>query len=209
LVSTPKGHSMTSRLVRRSWLAAGAGILGMLAGCSPTVATIPAEKANSIACANVTVRLPNTVAGLSRRETNAQSTGAWGDPARILLRCGVAVPVASALPCVEANSIFWLQDGSSAPSYTYTSFGRDPAVAVTIDQSKVIPGTALDDLSYSVEFTPLNGHQCLGVALNESARKTRTGSASQELCVPDEQGTQIAPGPSPLTTRTSCERIHS
>ena len=37
-------------------------------------------------------RLPETVDGLERRETNAQATGAWGNPASVLLRCGVPTP---------------------------------------------------------------------------------------------------------------------
>lgn len=140
---------------------AGAILLGSLAGCSPIVATTSAGQANNVGCANVIVRLPDTVAGLSRRETNAQGTGAWGDPASVLLRCGVAVPAASSLPCVVIGSVSWLQDDSNAPSYTYTSYGRTPAIDVILDHNKVSPGTVLSDLSFSVEFTTPNGRQCL------------------------------------------------
>lgn len=52
----------------------------MLTGCSGDVPMIPADDANNPACADVIVRLPSTVDGLDRRYTNAQSTGAWGDP---------------------------------------------------------------------------------------------------------------------------------
>jgi len=146
---------------RRALVFAGAISLGALTGCSPIVATAAASQANSVGCANVIVRLPDTVAGLSRRETNAQGTGAWGDPATVLLRCGVGVPAASSLPCVVIGSVSWLQDDSYAPSYRYTSYGRTPAVEVTMDHGTVSPGTALGDLAWSVDLTKPNDHQCL------------------------------------------------
>ena len=110
------------------------------------------------------VRLPDTLENLPRRETNAQATGAWGDPAAILLRCGVAVPTASDLPCVETDKGFqWLRDDSKAPTYVFTSYGRTPAIAVVIDQTKLSPGPTLQDLETVVAFTKTNGHKCLSV----------------------------------------------
>lgn len=136
----------------------------LLTGCSPIVALDPAPHANDPACANVIVRLPDTLENLSRRETNAQATGAWGDPAAILLRCGVSVPTASDLPCVETDTGFqWLRDDSKAPTYVFTSYGRTPAIAVVIDQKKLSPGPALQDLESVVAFTKKNGHGCLSV----------------------------------------------
>jgi hypothetical protein len=101
---------------------------------------------------------------LPRRETNAQATGAWGDPAAILLRCGVTVPTASDLPCVETDPGFqWLRDDSKAPTYVFTSYGRTPAIAVVIDQNTLSPGPTLQDLESVVAFTKANGHKCLSV----------------------------------------------
>jgi len=135
----------------------------LLAGCSPIVALDPAPHANDPACADVIVRLPDTLQNLPRRETNAQATGAWGEPAAILLRCGVTVPTASDLPCVETDGFQWLRDDSKAPSYVFTSYGRTPAIAVVIDQTKLSPGPALQDLEPLVAFTKPNGHKCLSV----------------------------------------------
>jgi len=142
-------------------IAAAFGML--LAGCSPIVALDPAPHANDPACADVIVRLPDTLQNLPRRETNAQATGAWGEPAAILLRCGVTVPTASDLPCVETDGFQWLRDDSKAPSYVFTSYGRTPAIAVVIDQTKLSPGPALQDLEPLVAFTKPNGHKCLSV----------------------------------------------
>jgi len=152
----------------------------LLAGCSPIVALDPAPHANDPACADVIVRLPDTLQNLPRRETNAQATAAWGEPAAILLRCGVTVPTASDLPCVETDGFQWLRDDSKAPSYVFTSYGRTPAIAVVIDQTKLSPGPALQDLEPLVAFTKPNGHKCLSVE--------------------DSLGGSPTPGPSPSPT---------
>ena len=171
--------AMTARVLTLLQPLAIVGVLVTLSGCSTIVATSPAPHANSIACANVTVRLPATVAGLSRRETNAQATAAWGDPASVLLRCGIRAPAASTLPCVTIDSVFWLQDKGTVHSVTYTSYGRDPAITITIDPSKVSAGNALGDLSSSVELTPVNGHQCLGGS-NESGPSSPSPAGTPE-----------------------------
>ena len=138
-------------------------LAALLSGCSPIVALTPAPHANASACADVIVRLPQTVQNLPRRETNAQATGAWGDPAQVLLRCGVTVPTVSDLPCVSVDDQDWLRDDTNAPSYVFTSYGRTPAIAIVVDQSKLTPGLVLSDLSSVVAFTKPNGRTCLSV----------------------------------------------
>ena len=157
----------------------------LLSGCSPIVALKPAPHANDSSCADVIVRLPQTVQNLPRRETDAQATGAWGDPAQVLLRCGVAVPTASDLPCVTVDGQDWLRDDTNAPNYVFTSYGRTPAIAVVVDQSKLTPGLVLSDLSSVVAFTTSNGRQCLSVEDSLGGTPTPTPGASQ------------TPGPSP------------
>ncbi len=149
---------------------------GLLAGCSPIVALKPAPHANDTGCADVIVRLPQTVENLPRRETDAQSTGAWGDPAVVLLRCGVTVPTASDLPCVSVDDQDWLRDDSNAPTYVYTSYGLTPAIAIVIDQTKLGAGPVLSDLSGIVAFTKPNGRKCLTVedSLGGTASPTPT-----------------------------------
>ena len=88
-----------------------AAVLIVLGGCAPIVSMKQAEDANAPECAAVIVRLPDTVGGLEKRQTDAQSTAAWGDPDQVLLRCGVPVPAASELPCID-KGIFWLRDES-------------------------------------------------------------------------------------------------
>jgi len=136
-----------------------------LAGCLPIVSLPPAEDANNPECAAVTVRIPDALDTLLARETDAQATGAWGDPVAVILRCGVEVPGPSTLPCFElpGSTVQWLRDDTDAPHYLFTSYGRDPAVAVEVDTELIPAGIALDELSRAVSVLPTNGHECLSL----------------------------------------------
>lgn len=128
-----------------------------LSGCAGAVPMTPAVDANNPACASVIVRLPDLVAELPKRETNAQATGAWGTPASVLLTCGVTVPGPTTLPCVEVNGIDWIEDDADAPLYRYTTFGRSPAIEVAIDSNAVSGTTVLVDLGGAVSYLPQTG----------------------------------------------------
>jgi hypothetical protein len=149
------------RRAATAWLGAGLVISTVaLTGCSSIVALHPAPDANNPDCAAVIVRLPDEVGGLAKRQTDAQATGAWGDPDAVVLTCGVEVPVASELPCID-KGVFWLRDDSNESYWKFTSFGRDPAVDVVVDRDIVSgPGVVLDDLENAVSFTPENGLEC-------------------------------------------------
>ncbi len=121
-----------------------------LSSCSATVALEPAPLANDPKCAEVSVRLPATVAGLEKRATNAQATSAWGKPTSVILRCGLEAVYASQLVCVTAADVDWLVDASKAPSYRFISFGRNPATEVIVDSKAVSGSRALEDLALSI-----------------------------------------------------------
>ena len=111
-----------------------------LAGCSTTVALTPADDANNPRCAEVTVRLPQSIAGQDRRWTDAQATGAYGSDGSttVIVTCGVTVPGPTAeLQCVTLDGIDWLVDESEAPKMRMTSYGRNPAVQVFVDTEVV------------------------------------------------------------------------
>lgn len=134
-------------MLRRLALAAGALTLLALTGCSSTVALPPAEDANNPVCAEVTVRLPDAVAGQDRRWTDAQATGAYGDPASVFVSCGVDVPgPTSELQCITLEGIDWLVDESQAPMMRMTTYGRDPAVQVFVDTETVSANEALSNI---------------------------------------------------------------
>lgn len=141
-----------SRLIAATTLAAATASL--LSGCSPAVSFEQAADADNPDCAYVTVALPQTVADLPKRDTDAQATGAWGSPASILLRCGVEVPGPTTLECTTVNGVDWIIDDSDAPNYRFTTYGRDPAIEVIVDSDVVHGSTALVDLEPAVSNVP-------------------------------------------------------
>lgn len=132
-----------------------------LTGCTNAVSLTAAPSANAPQCAAVQVRLPGTVATkYELRNTNAQSTAAWGDPTVMLLHCGVPAPAVSDLPCFSLGGIDWIRDGSEKDAITFTTFGRAPAVQVTV-AAATYTNTMLSDLSDAVNTLPKDGHRCL------------------------------------------------
>ncbi|HLU63390.1 MAG TPA: DUF3515 family protein [Protaetiibacter sp.] len=149
------------RIIRSVVAAAAAAALATtLAGCGSIVTLTPAADANDPGCAEVIVRLPDRVGDLPRRETNAQSTGAWGDPPAVLLYCGVEVPSASTQRCIQVDGIFWLVDASNEPTYVLRSFGREPAIDIVVDTEVTGATPVLMSLSRVVSRTSANGHEC-------------------------------------------------
>lgn len=135
-----------------------APLLLLLAGCAPIVALDPAPDAISPKCAAVVVSLPQTVADLPARETDAQGTGAWGSPTGVILHCGVPVPApTSTLPCITVSGIDWLADDKDTANSIFTTYGRDPAVEVVIDGTRASGFAALTDLAYAVSNSPAKG----------------------------------------------------
>lgn len=137
--------------MRKSLLAA---IALMLTGCAPIVNLGAAEYSNDPLCAEVSVRLPATIGDLPKRQTNAQATGAWGDPSAVLLRCGLEGVEVSTLPCVSAGDVDWLVDDSDAPNYRFISYARFPAVEVIVDSENASGVTALESLAPAVSQIP-------------------------------------------------------
>lgn len=147
------------RALRRVALTLGLTVVGTiaLAGCSQAVPFDAAPDATDADCAAVIVRLPDVVAGQAERETNAQGTGAWGNPASVLLRCGVEPLGPTTDRCVSVDGVDWVIDESDAPRYLFTTFGRTPAVEVLIDNDVVSGTTAIADLSSAVSAIPAEG----------------------------------------------------
>lgn len=122
-----------------------------LSGCSTTVDMSPAKDSNDPACAEVSVRLPGSVDGQARLWTDAQATGAWGnDGSAILLRCGVTPPGPTEAKCISLGGVDWIVDETQAPKYLVTTYGREPAVEVFIDNEAVSPNEVLTQLGERV-----------------------------------------------------------
>jgi Iap family predicted aminopeptidase len=124
----------------------------LLSGCTAAVNLDAAEDSNNPACAEVMVRLPAMLGEHEQRFTNSQATSAWGDPAAILLRCGLPAVTVSELPCVTAADFDWLVDDSQAPSYRFISYATSPAVEVIVDSQTASGVTSLEALESSVSL---------------------------------------------------------
>lgn len=138
-------------------LLAIAGVIalaGALTGCAGTVRLPVADDANDPLCAEVSVRLPDSLAGEDRRWTDAQATGAWGDPAAVILSCGVTPPGPTEQQCITIDGVDWIVDDSRAPQYLVTTYGRTPAVQVFVDNETVSPNEVLSGLSSAVSLLP-------------------------------------------------------
>ncbi|MBO1901086.1 DUF3515 family protein [Leucobacter weissii] len=133
---------------------AALALTASLTACAGDVPMDPSEDANNPACADVIVRLPDSAAGLDRRTTNAQSTGAWGDPVGIELRCGIEAGGPTTDDCVNVNGVDWVIDRSGAPLYRFEAYGRSPGLEVYVN-SELASGTeAVVDLGAAVQVLP-------------------------------------------------------
>lgn len=122
-------------------LPAAASVLGLtlLAGCASTVPAQVAPHATDPVCASVVLAMPDSLGeGLPQRDTTAQATTAWGDPATpIVLRCGVEPlgPTTDHCQTVETPggpSIDWVVVEGDDGDWTFTTYGREPAVELHI-----------------------------------------------------------------------------
>jgi uncharacterized protein YceK len=129
-------------------------LVGLISGCASTVNLQAAPNSNDPLCAEVMVRLPSTVGEHQQRYTNSQATAAWGDPAAVILRCGLDPVEVSALPCVSAGGIDWLVDDSQAPSFRFISYARNPGVEVIVDSQVASGITSLEELAPAIRTIP-------------------------------------------------------
>jgi hypothetical protein len=163
--SSPTAPSRGTALRRFTATAAAAVAVAstlVFAGCSQAVPIETAPLASDPDCAAVVVRLPDalakdTEAEQQQRETNAQGTGAWGEPASVVLRCGAEAPGPTTDRCVSVNGVDWVIDESDAPNYLFTTYGRSPAVEVLVDNDVVSGTTVISELSSAVSVIPADG----------------------------------------------------
>lgn len=148
--------------LRRLLVLAAAALVSaaVLSGCTSTVAMEPAPSANDPLCAEVSVRLPETLDGKERRQTDAQATGAWGDPTAVLLTCGIEPPGPTTLPCSTVDGVDWIIEDLGDFRFRVTTFGRTPAVELYLDTNAdtgVSSAVVLEALAPSVSRLPIDG----------------------------------------------------
>lgn len=91
-------------------------------------------------CADVVLALPQDLGAMPRLRTGSQATVAWGEESDpVVLRCGVEPPGPTTDPCVTADdgaaSVDWVSVEDSDGTWTFTTYGRSPAVEVVVPAS--------------------------------------------------------------------------
>lgn len=136
-----------------------------LAGCTPIVDLAPAPDSANPACAPMMIALPDQLADQPLRETGSQGTAAWGNPSKVVLRCGVNPPGPTTEQCVGVNGVDWVltQDPKKPETWTATTYGREPATEILFNQNEVASSTVLAQLSGAAGKIPQT-RKCLGAA---------------------------------------------
>ncbi len=151
--------------MRRSLALLTAGLVLAISGCTAPVVVEPAPYAGDPGCAPVMLGIPDEVGGLARHETSSQATAAYGDDARIIVRCGVEVPGPSSERCVAidtpAASADWLVLEED-DVWRAIAFGRNPAMEVTIPKIRAdqAVGEILAVFSTSATLADRTGLEC-------------------------------------------------
>ncbi|SFK60571.1 DUF3515 family protein [Streptomyces pini] len=107
-------------------------------------------------CADVVSGVPEEV--LSRRRDGATETGtaSWGE-ASVVLRCGVEPLPPTPDLCVNVSGVDWVLDEGRLEAdgvQVLTTYGRTPAVEVTIRDAPGRAGDVLVDMNRSVRGVP-------------------------------------------------------
>ena len=171
------------------------GVLSLSACGAGNVNLDPAPDAANPVCAYAMVAMPEKLVGLQQRETTAQGTTAWGEPASVILKCGVTIQEPVSDPCAEVNGIDWVLRPKDAPensappvsasssaaagpenratgTWTATTYGRTPAIEVTFDADKVSSATLLAELNSAVKQIP-SQKKCTNI--NDTLNGVKTG----------------------------------
>ncbi|MCI2240202.1 DUF3515 domain-containing protein [Paenibacillus sp. TRM 82003] len=114
-------------------LVVGASVWAFTSG-SDGVEAAPA--AGDPACARLLQELPGSLVGLARTPQGAAGVAVWGEE-QVVLRCGAAVIGPTTKPCVpvgpdDASTVDWVQDAVGDRAVRFLTYGRDPAVEVTV-----------------------------------------------------------------------------
>ncbi|MGW7276267.1 DUF3515 family protein [Streptomyces sp. NPDC054864] len=116
-------------------------------------------------CDFVVPKLPRNVMGKGKQETTGAGTAMWG-VGGIVLRCGVTPLNPTINLCMVVDGVDWVLDEEKAKGggpRILTTYGRHPAIEVTVNDSSLSPGEVLVDLSRVVKRIPQGEHKCLSL----------------------------------------------
>ncbi|EPH14551.1 hypothetical protein HMPREF1484_01855 [Dermabacter sp. HFH0086] len=170
MMHTPPAQPLACALRRALVTSLAIGSILTLAACGAVAVPPPEADATNPRCAEIIVSLPDTLLGLDRSETTAQSTAAWGHgESTIVLRCGVTPPPPTTDLCTtiaarNGKEIDWIvkEDGKRGIVHM-TTYGREPAIDVTVPRSVAPdqPSAAAIELASLIAQVPQSGGRCL------------------------------------------------
>lgn len=139
-------------------------VCGWLSACSaPAVSVDAAQEATHPDCAGAMLAMPAEISDQNQRETTSQGTTAYGDPAALVVRCGIEPPQPTTDVCSRVNGVDWIIRPTDDPNrWKAVTYGRVPAFEVTLDTTVVPSSTALVDLSSAVSTVQAQ-RECLSV----------------------------------------------
>ncbi|MEV6396794.1 DUF3515 domain-containing protein [Streptomyces sp. NPDC051907] len=116
-------------------------------------------------CDSVVAELPRNVMSKGKQETTGVGTAAWGDGG-IVLRCGVTPLKPTINLCMTVDGVDWVLDEEKAKDggpRTLTTYGRHPAIEVTVNDSALSPGDVLVELNRVVKQIPQGERKCFSL----------------------------------------------
>ncbi|WP_198393710.1 DUF3515 domain-containing protein [Brevibacterium yomogidense] len=140
------------RIAQRA--AAGIAVLTAvvtLSGCTDVLVVDPAENAADPDCALPILLMPDEIGDLPQRTTSSQGTTGWGEPASVIVRCGVPEPAPTTDPCITVDDVDWVQVRAEEDTWQFVTYGRSPAIEVLVTPSVVSGATALASVSSAVK----------------------------------------------------------
>lgn len=148
--------------------ATGLMMLG-LASCG-TVQVPPGPAATDPTCADIVLSAPPEVLGMERVETSSQGTAAWGSGEdTIVMRCGVTPPGPTTDLCTtltdgDGIEVDWIVRELEDEVFLYTTYGREPAIDVSVPRSAAPdqPSGAALDLSQVITRNIDATDRCIG-----------------------------------------------
>ncbi|KOT66087.1 MULTISPECIES: DUF3515 family protein [Streptomyces] len=139
--------------------ALAAGGLIALSAASPPPGRESAPNAGHPACGRAAAHYPSQLLGKERSSTSAEGVAIWGDGA-VVLRCGTTPPKPTTDPCFNVNGVDWvLREGASDDGKrVLITYGRAPAIEVTVAEASASAGDGLADLNAAVKEIPQTAH---------------------------------------------------
>lgn len=149
-------------------MAVGLAVAGVLAGGglvageldSPVFGLAQGPFAADPACGRLADRYPDRLGGATRDRVTFEGLAVWGH-GTVELRCGVNPPGPTTDACVSVDGVDWVWRKTTGDGRKkLVTYGRSPAVEVSIADSAAGPDAALVDLGRLV--APIReGAKCL------------------------------------------------